>query len=698
MLKSKSKKKEKKKKQIKFEILPQKHKRENNLNYYSEEVVKEIIDKIISLSFSKLFENELKKNIPNFCVNAVQNTLNNFMKIFYINYDIDDSYNILNSLKYSNSDEKRYKFKRYIKANARQRKLAEIDLLSLLNKNKDLQIDMIIKEKNISDYFSSSFEKPKNIYIKPSNTLKYDTKKSQNNFWGFIAQPKSLASHRFLPQSTAIFPLPQTSNQIKEEEDNLYQNKKKSKYYKFFKSKFIKDSIKNSKKDSIFEEIPLKKRIFSIFKMNSLKKIEDENPKPVDTPEIIELRRLKLEEIKKLKEEEELRKQKLDKKKMENKAFNINDIKINIINKDKNKIIDQKKYIEEQIKKGNFTTDADGNIVLINKIEQDQLIEDLPIIYSKYKEIQKESNNNDLEQEKKIIELQQNIISNSVDKNKRRVNFIDYRNKNSLKTNSLNYRNEPSGSNFELIQPEVGVIIQEKNKSKSGGNKFFEKYKKFSINDFNKTLKETMDNERKDFKEKMMEAFNKTADLKNLIAFNTKIKNINNISTIKNQKEKNLFEKTFTDRIRKEKKVKTKNINNIFNSLNKSQSGIFLKNKKYSLMENLFVYDDSEHHYNKIGKEELNKINQKNLFLKKLNRNQNNMKNSFSYRLMDSFNKSIILGSRNSINNNNIPLTKISSLPIIPLKSFKRNKSFLSIEKISNSTNTNFLRTRIKKV
>ena len=690
MLKTKPKKKDKKKKFNKFDIQPQKHKREDNLNYYSEEIVKEIIDKIISLSFSKLFKHIIEKKISDYCITGIQNTLNRIMKMSLINYDNEDlyySYKIMSNKKYLNSDEKRYKFKRHIKANNHKKKLAEIDLLSTLKTKKDFQIDMVVKEKQITDYLSSSFEQPKNIYMKSPNILKFDAKRNKKNFWGFINQPKSLASYRFSTLSNTVFPLAQSSNQIKEIEEFQHQNNKKSTFYNYYKS------ARNLKKHSNNDEIPLKKRIFSIFQMNSLKKIEEKNPKPPETEEIIELRKQKIEEIAKLKEEEALQKQKLAKKKIINKDFNINNVKINLLNKDNNTSIkEQKRFIEEQIKKGNFTTDVNGNIVVINEIKPDKLIEDLPTLYTKCKEIQNRSNNIELNQEKKNNELELINNNNIIYKNKRRTSMMNFRFKNTSLPEYLNYRIEPSGSNFELIKPEVGVVVQEKTKSKSGGHKFYEKYKKFSLSDFNKTLKETLDNEKQDYKEKMMETFNKTADLKSMISFKRKSKNINNISTKNIQNENDLFDKTFTNGIRKEQRDKTNKINNL-KSLNKSQSGILLKNQKYSLLGELFVYDKSDYKSKIMGKEELNKINQKNLFLKKLNRKKNTIKESLSYRLVDSFNKSIVLGSKNKINDYiSFPIMK--NLPIIPLK---RNKNNLSMEKYFNSTNINSLRTRIKK-
>jgi hypothetical protein len=49
----------------------------------------------------------------------------------------------------------------------------------------------------------------------------------------------------------------------------------------------------------------------------------------------------------------------------------------------------------------------------------------------------------------------------------------------------------PSGSNFELMNMEVGVTIKENEKIKTGGKDFYHKFNKYSIDNYNKQLKET---------------------------------------------------------------------------------------------------------------------------------------------------------------------------------------------------------------
>jgi hypothetical protein len=49
----------------------------------------------------------------------------------------------------------------------------------------------------------------------------------------------------------------------------------------------------------------------------------------------------------------------------------------------------------------------------------------------------------------------------------------------------------PSGSNFDIINLEVGVSLKENQKYKTGGKDFYHKYNKYSISNYNQQLKET---------------------------------------------------------------------------------------------------------------------------------------------------------------------------------------------------------------
>jgi hypothetical protein len=49
----------------------------------------------------------------------------------------------------------------------------------------------------------------------------------------------------------------------------------------------------------------------------------------------------------------------------------------------------------------------------------------------------------------------------------------------------------PSGSNFDIMNMEVGVSLKENEKYKTGGKDFYHKYNKYSMDNYNKQLKET---------------------------------------------------------------------------------------------------------------------------------------------------------------------------------------------------------------
>ena len=66
--KIKKRKKTSKESNIDDEITPHKHEREGNLNFYSEEISKQIIEKIISNVISTNFYNNVERQFNDFCL------------------------------------------------------------------------------------------------------------------------------------------------------------------------------------------------------------------------------------------------------------------------------------------------------------------------------------------------------------------------------------------------------------------------------------------------------------------------------------------------------------------------------------------------------------------------------------------------------------------------------------------------------
>ena len=82
--------KKKKKKPENNEIVPQRHEREGNLNYYSEEIAKNMLEKIISLAISSNFTQNVENKFDQFCIDIMTKKINNLVEMVHINREKDD--------------------------------------------------------------------------------------------------------------------------------------------------------------------------------------------------------------------------------------------------------------------------------------------------------------------------------------------------------------------------------------------------------------------------------------------------------------------------------------------------------------------------------------------------------------------------------------------------------------------------------
>ena len=106
----------------------------------------------------------------------------------------------------------------------------------------------------------------------------------------------------------------------------------------------------------------------------------------------------------------------------------------------------------------------------------------------------------------------------------------------------------PSGSNFKLILPNIGVVVKENNNQKEGGKDFNKYFKKYSINDYDKILNEYVPLQNKTKIKNRFERMNLTSSViqKQLSESMDKSNNntINNtqinMSTIKNKRNENM--------------------------------------------------------------------------------------------------------------------------------------------------------------
>ena len=716
--------KKKKKKQDNNEIVPQRHEREGNLNYYSEEIAKTIIEKIISLALSKNFTQNVENNFDKFCMNIITKKINNLVEMIHINRDKDDfdidNINIQNYIKYYETDAniKRYKNNIHNKAKKNKKINAEDELMEIANIPKDYKTYMTIYNKTIEDCLNNSTTTPKNKYLKKNKFFQYNIDIKQYNFWGDIPQPTNINIDRTTSNFNNYIPKKEEKNKesrraskVRTKSQNKSFHKKNSYYYKYlrhFSSNNAKNnSITSKRKDNIEEENTTKKKRFIMVNMPSYPIENLEVRKESD--EILNLRKETIELInQKEKELQELKKNKL---------------------KIRNELDKEKKK-----KKGKYTYDNEGKLILINEIKPENLLKEFWPVMTKQKDIKpgktleaarkeklkmeniakKNIQYNEEDRPYRLYLLKSRInesfydININKDNDKEKENSSDNNNQKEVRKKNNNfdlfndYYIEPSGSNFQIMNPAVGVKIQEKSKTKSGGTNFYEQFHKYSINEFNKTLQDTIEWTKYRLKERQNEGFmistNQGANLKKMISIKEEeeinglntvetknsINNYKKINKIKNLQNIQNFQKTFTNGFHKNK------------SMLKSKSEIYSSNEKFPKLKKILLHEDQNEKYLMIKMEQKNIKefenilgNRKQSSIGKNKKNKSMIEgqkmDNKDYLDVDNFNKKIMMGIAVPERSNNRKI-------VLPKISWRNNN-----ENNFNKTMTQFHRTRTKK-
>ena len=285
---------------------------------------------------------------------------------------------------------------------------------------------------------------------------------------------------------------------------------------------------------------------------------------------------------------------------------------------------------------------------------------------------QKKGENDNLNE---IKDNQKLLSMNSGEKTEIKKNYLDD-NSNNTMANYFNYKYgwkiDPSGSNFKLIKPETGVNLYEEGEIKSGGDEYYEKYKRFSQKDYTKILNDILSQQTLLKKQAEEENIKEPSDIPE------KKDKMNVTQEIPIIKEKEDF---FS---KKMKQIQAKGL--IRNKMLKSNSQIFALNK-ISLYQNLFVYDNKDNDV--IKSQKINKdlfsyrINRHNLLFRKMN-NIINKKENKSLQILDNFNTMIMRNINPFLKKNK----ELNNLPIIPLR--KNKSEIFSMKNINLREKTRF--------
>ena len=481
----------------------------------SDSTVKSIIEKLISLTISKSIKNRIEKEIPNNCFNFIKDFLKHKLEVEFLSHDIDDSQNGKNPNELS----------------------ALTNKFGVLNNSSDKDSEnksnsFIIKKINDND------SNINNTILYNAEQIFYNNHCNGENCWDIVDEPKSSKYDRY---SVSLIKF----KEIERQEDKFINKNKKGIKVSDLEAVKEEESISNrskinkekdnqrNKKDSIFmNTINVSKNIQRksiIDKLNSSQQVQSQNKRKRN---IIDINQFPYEDIK---DDDEYHEENdnIDYDKLRKELIELEEAKLKeeARRRKKNKVFDIKQIIGENSKQyygKNVTVDPNGKIVLIKRINIDRLKKDFTSakttlknikqkkvnkkIENKEKENNEGNNNNIINKDKETIDNdKKSEINNLIDQlkpinNKGSDNKLPKigNKRGSISNNEVKSENNeakrnkkesiiPSGSNFNIINMEIGVSIKEDEKFKTGGKDFFKLFNKYSKEIYDQKLKESIE-------------------------------------------------------------------------------------------------------------------------------------------------------------------------------------------------------------
>ena len=468
-------------------------------------IVNELIEKIISLSISKNFNKKIENSIPSSCFDFLCNAVDSYLSLNFISYDKEEI-----------NDNNKIKEEKFNENNIE-------GIEPILNNNK-----LNIIEPNFEEQ----------IFFNNYN-------RGENN-WDLMDEPLSNKYDRYATTLVKFKEIDKEKNnkynkEILEEIDEEYENittneNKNNNNNKNINEIMIRNERKEGTKkittrinnilnydDNNNNNIKNKKRnLNEIMSQFSFHDLEDNND-IYKEPDNINIEKLRKEIQEKQNEQNEEKKNiKLAKKDVENKM--------------KLAVEKNRQYAGKKI-----TVDSNGEIIFIKGIKLDKLSKEFILMKTATKlVINEDKKDNDKSKSKKkkkklnnlgININNNNVINNNINNEKEIKEKSNENNNNNEKSEdggdkNIKGKNQKlpkirgnkfrkentsedlykknllkrieegpiilSGSNFEIMNMEVGVSIKEKEKYKTGGKDFYHKFNKYSIDNYNKQLKDTL--------------------------------------------------------------------------------------------------------------------------------------------------------------------------------------------------------------
>ena len=450
-------------------------------NYQSSEtIIKSILDKIFILAFHEAYSKETEKNLSNYCYEYLKKEMTSFFELNFINYTNSNENNK------NNPNELLWEMESPIENTWEELLEPESEPIDRYESAQILyqEIKNDINENNnqiIQEETKTNKNAKKNIKKKKSQKAEYnkniikevEEKSSMSGFDGEIKLDKEAIPEISNIENKSSGSLNATDAEIKNNIDNVNTNNKEGNIIRTNEKRTTKR--RSTKTLSLVQSVntlpPVQKRsrnqiIFS-YPSSDIPGIEQEYNHQSLEPSNIEVLRQEREELIKKKLLE------LKNEKIVNKVKKINDD-----DKKPKKLFDAK----------HLTFDSDGKIINFHPYKLDKLEKEFTLIKNLIKGEPKIENPKTRRNRPYKEKKQDSTKNNEDDKKVREILIEKPVQLFEEKTAKEKDKYIPSGSNFQIISPNIGVTIKENNKFKQGSKEFSKFFQKYSLQDYDKML------------------------------------------------------------------------------------------------------------------------------------------------------------------------------------------------------------------
>ena len=479
-----------------------------HINQYqaNESIAKSIVDKIITISVRQSHNKHLNRRYNNYYFEYMQAQLDSLFATNFLYYYDEPETEERNKIFWNKNLDKKNTWIEIIEPNSSKIDRYENIFMKFVDYNPPTEENIDIKKSpfarsNTLKEGSSSKNDLLDSKVKSNSSKRYSVKmkdymiKKTNNKILDILEERSSASSKDEENNPNPKKIPKIKKSIRNSISSLNKNlssKRESlknvltKSQSPQKEQTTENENNNDDKDEIEQENPrLKKKQILSMNYEEIPDLENElNSEAYSPPEVESLRK---EIVKgKIRKEKEEKKQALIRK-----MSTINNTDENIFENDK-RIIDSNK----------LTFDSNGEIISFKPFKIETLSKDFVSLKNGIKSPELNNVNNKKTKMKKIKNNKSEDVSKTnIPKEKTKEKEIIVKNPEDDPNgkNKLNYvkiskiKNEqiiPSGSNFSLLLPNIGVTLKENDQVKKGTHEFGKFFKKYSINDYNKILRD----------------------------------------------------------------------------------------------------------------------------------------------------------------------------------------------------------------